>query len=115
MASNGSSPSAFDLDRINDQWGTRADEIYCAVLKIFAHEGETLCAEMRQSLTEGRRDALARAAHTLAGAAANVCALRLSDCAGAIEEAAQSGGRDELMALLAHAEAAWRAVRTELE
>ena len=115
MASNLSLPSVFDLSRINDQWGSQEDDIYRAVLRIFADEGQTLCAEMRLSLTEGRLDMLARAAHTLKAAAANVGASRLSECAGAIEAAAESSKRDGLKALLVRVETAWRAVRAELD
>jgi HPt (histidine-containing phosphotransfer) domain-containing protein len=104
-------PSTFDLAHINDQWGSPVDDIYRTILGIFAEEGVKLCADARASLATGRRDVLARAAHTLAGASANVGALHLAACARSLQASAETGKNSELEPLVARVEAAWHAVR----
>lgn len=106
--------SAFDSAHLRDQWGSSSDEIYRAILDIFVVEAEGLCIAARSSLDEGQRDGLARAAHTLGGASANVGALQLARCAGALEESAQSGEQQQLEGLLRNVEAAWQAVKADL-
>jgi HPt (histidine-containing phosphotransfer) domain-containing protein len=109
-----SSASAFDLTHINQQWGSPADDIYLTILGIFDDEAARLCADARASLTAGRRDALVRVAHTLAGASANVGALHLAACAKALQVSAEVGHDRELEPLVARVEAAWRAVRDSI-
>jgi HPt (histidine-containing phosphotransfer) domain-containing protein len=104
----------FDLARIEAQWGAPVDDIYRVVLSIFATEGGERCAEARVSLAEGRRDALHRAAHTLAGASANVGAIHLSNCAASLEAAAKTQPEKTLGELLNQVESAWQAVRNEI-
>jgi HPt (histidine-containing phosphotransfer) domain-containing protein len=101
----------FDMPHIKDQWGSPADDIYRIILGIFADESVKLCADARVSLTTGERDVLVRAAHTLAGASANVGALHLAACARALQAAAEAGKNRELEPLVARVEAAWQAVR----
>jgi HPt (histidine-containing phosphotransfer) domain-containing protein len=101
----------FDLAHINEQWGSLRDDIYRTILGIFADEGVKLCADARQSLATGRRDVLLRAAHTLAGASANVGALHLAGCARDLQAAVETGRDRELEPLVAQVEAAWQAVR----
>lgn len=101
----------FDLAHINDQWGSSADDIYQTILGIFADESVKLCAEARVRLATGQRDVLVRAAHTLAGASANVGALHLAACARDLEAAAEAGQDGELEPLVARVEAAWQAIR----
>jgi HPt (histidine-containing phosphotransfer) domain-containing protein len=103
--------STFDLAHINDQWGSPADDIYRTILGIFADEGVKLCASARASLATGQRDVLVRAAHTLAGAAANVGALQLAACARELQTVAEAGQNEELEPLVSRVEAAWQAVR----
>jgi HPt (histidine-containing phosphotransfer) domain-containing protein len=103
-------PPAFDLAHIDAQWGIPRDEIYPIILGIFADEGMKLCADARISLAAGRRDALVRAAHTLAGAAANVGALHLATCARTLQAAAETGREKEIGQLVAQVQTAWQAV-----
>jgi HPt (histidine-containing phosphotransfer) domain-containing protein len=107
-------PPAFDIAHLTDQWGNPLDEIYATILDIFVVEAETLCAEARSSLAAGRRDKLARATHTLGGASANVGAIHLARCAGAVEALAQSGEEEQLESMLKDVEAAWAAVLAEI-
>jgi len=107
----GMSQSTFDLTRINEQWGSPADDIYRTILGIFADEGTKLCADARASLTAGQCDVLLRAAHTLAGASANVGALHLAACARDLQAAVEAGRDRELELLVSRVEAAWQAVR----
>jgi HPt (histidine-containing phosphotransfer) domain-containing protein len=108
--SSRSALSPFDLAQINHQWGSPADDIYRTILGIFAGESVKLCADARASLATGQWDVLMRAAHTLAGASANVGALHLAACARALHTAAEAGEKRELEPLLVQVEAAWRAV-----
>jgi HPt (histidine-containing phosphotransfer) domain-containing protein len=103
--------SVFDLAHINAQWGSPQDDIYLTILGIFADEGAKLCAAARASLATGQRRELVRAAHTLAGASANIGALRLAACARDLEASAESGRDGELEQLIARVEAAWWSVR----
>ena len=107
-------PPAFDISQLNDQWGSPLDEIYRTILDIFTDEGEALCADARRALSAGKRDLLARAMHTMAGAAAHVAAMHLAQCARAAEEAAQSDNENRLERLMNDVEAAWRSVRAEI-
>jgi two-component system sensor histidine kinase/response regulator len=109
-----SSASPFDEAQIAEQWGSLEDEIYLTVLNIFADEGAKLCVDARSSLASGQRDALIRAAHTLAGASANVGALHLAACARALQSSAEAGGSAELELLVTQVETAWQAVRGEI-
>src|ERR1700761_8824272 len=94
-------PPAFDLAHIADQWGGTDDDIYRAVLGIFAEEGTKLCSDAVTALADGRRQALERTAHTMKGAAANVGALHLSRCAQALEEVAGTAAPQDLAVLVA--------------
>jgi HPt (histidine-containing phosphotransfer) domain-containing protein len=107
-------PPAFDIAHIIDQWGSPLDEIYGTILDIFVIEAEALCAEARSSLAAGRRDTLARAVHTLGGASANIGAMHLASCAGAVEALAQSAEGERLESMLKDVEAAWAAVLAEI-
>jgi HPt (histidine-containing phosphotransfer) domain-containing protein len=109
-----SSASAFDKTQITEQWGSLQDDIYLTILGIFAEEGAKLCADARSSLATGQRDALVRAAHTLAGASANVGALHLAACARALQASAEAGLDRELEPLVTQVEASWQAVRDEI-
>lgn len=114
MTAEISPSSAFDLAHIAEQWGGLEDDIYLTILGIFADEGAKLCADARSSLTSGRHDVLARAAHTLAGASANVGALHLAACAKALQTSVEAGRDGELEPLVAAVEAAWRAVHDRI-
>jgi HPt (histidine-containing phosphotransfer) domain-containing protein len=109
-----SSASAFDKTQTAEQWGSLKDDIYLTVLGIFADEGAKLCADARASLAAGQRGALVRAAHTLAGASANVGALHLAACARALQASAEAGPDSEMEPLVTQVEAAWQAVRDEI-
>ena len=109
-----SSASAFDTRQIIEQWGSLQDDIYLTILGIFADEGAKLCADARASLAADRRDVLVRAAHTLAGASANVGALHLAACARALQSSAEAGRNGELEPLVTQVEAAWQSVRDEI-
>lgn len=106
--------SAFDEAQIAEQWGSLQDDIYRTVLGIFADEGAKLCADARASLAAGRRDGLMRAAHTLAGASANVGALHLATCARALQASAEIGDNAELEALITRVETEWQTVRARI-
>jgi len=106
--------SAFDETQIAEQWGSLDDDIYRTVLGIFADEGAKLCADARASLATGQRDALMRAAHTLAGASANVGALRLATCARGLQASVETGETAELDAAMTRVETAWQAVRARI-
>jgi HPt (histidine-containing phosphotransfer) domain-containing protein len=114
MASELSSTFAFNETRIVEQWGSLNDDIYLTILGIFANEGTKLCADARASLATGQRDALVRAAHTLAGASANVGALHLAACAKALQASAEAGLDREIEPLVTQVEAAWRSVRRQI-
>ena|SRR6185437_9293825 len=107
-------PPAFDLAHIADQWGSPDDDIYQAVLGIFAEEGTRLCGDARAALAEDQRQTLERTAHTMKSAAANVGALHLSYCAQALEEAAGTAEPAELAPLVAQVETAWEAVSARI-
>ncbi len=107
-------PSAFDLAQIHHRWGGPSDEIYLTILGIFAVEADALCAQARASLADGRRDTLMRVAHTLRGAAANICAIQLAERAGAAEAAALSGTAPVLEILVSDMEAAWQTVKADI-
>ena len=107
-------PPAFDLSHIADQWGSPDDDIYRAVLGIFAEEGAKLCGDARDALADDRRQALERMAHTMKSAAANVGALHLSRCAQALEAAAGTAKPAELAPLVAQVEVAWAAVSARI-
>jgi len=78
----------FDADCLSALWGQPPDEIFSAVIGRVRTEGPRLCAAAAESLAAGRRGELERHAHTLKGAAGNVCAARLAALAAALAEAA---------------------------
>ena len=101
----------FDLAHVEAQWGDPADETYRMILGIFTDECDELCGKARSALVEGRPGDLARIAHTLRGASANVGALHLGQTAGALEAAAAAGEMGSLPALLESMETAAGVVR----
>jgi len=104
----------FDLVQIEEQWGSASDDTYRMILGIFAEECAGLCSKALLMLADGRRDQLAHVAHGVRGAAANVGAFRLAECAGLLEAAA-THDENALVVLVAEMEYAWDAVRTEIE
>ncbi len=98
----------FDAARIRDDWGGADDETYRIILGIFVPEATRLCGEIGAGLALGDAPAYTRLAHTLRGAASNVCALRLAAGAGALEQAAMAGETARLAGLFAALEEALR-------
>jgi len=96
----------FDVTFITAQWGGPADEIFRSVLELFAGEAPGLCNDARAALAEDRRADLHRAAHTMRGAAANVGAARLTNCAETLDAAALGADRETLAERLADMQSA---------
>jgi HPt (histidine-containing phosphotransfer) domain-containing protein len=77
----------FDLAQIAESWGGADDETYRTILAIFVPEAEALCSQLAGLINEGNPQRLQRLAHTLRGAASNIGATQLADCALALEHA----------------------------
>jgi len=105
---------AFDLVAICDQWGSTRDPAYLQVMAVFASEANELCNNLRAAHEVRQPSALRVAAHTLRGAAGNVGALTLAECAASLEASAMHMTQQELRALLVDLETAWREVRDAL-
>jgi HPt (histidine-containing phosphotransfer) domain-containing protein len=109
------SAPTFDRLHIEAQWGDLADDTYQAILQIFLDEGKTICANLRSSLGANQRDAMLRSAHTIRGAASNVGALHLADCADRLEAAVENADTESLAKLVDDVEVAWRDVLLVIE
>jgi len=106
--------TAFDPALAEAQWSGMADDTRRMILGIFAEECDELCGKARAALADGDSGALARAAHTLRGAAANVGALHLAAASEALEAAATTGSTDILVELVERMTGAGEAVRAAI-
>ena len=106
--------SAFDLRHVVAHWGSPADADYRRILVIFAEEAATLVAKAETALKSDQRRELVAAAHTLRGAAANMGAMRLAECAGQLEEAAPAAKVTEVQTVVAKLAGEWDVVAREI-
>ncbi len=105
----------FEPACLRDLWGLPPDEIFAAVIARVRTEVPRLCAAAADSLAAGRRAELERHAHTLKGAAGNVCALRLAALAAALTEAAATAPPALLTQSLASVVEEWRLVEAVID
>lgn len=98
-----------------DNWGTPDDPLYQRILGLFRAEGVRLSAAIATALATGDRPTLRHAAHTLRGAAGNVCAMILWEVAGRLDDAALTATPEALRALADATHAAWLATLAEID
>jgi HPt (histidine-containing phosphotransfer) domain-containing protein len=108
-------PPVFDHLHIDENWGGPNDDGFRLVLGLFAEDAAALRAALGAGLARGDRAALAHAAHSLKGAAANVGAFALSQCAAALEDQAAIATPSELESGLDALDQALEAVRAALD
>lgn len=92
--------SGIDVVAIGELWESPENEGFRLVAKAFLREMDQCLAQVARALAEGDRRRLAREAHSVVGAAANVGAPQISQAARAVEEAAPHAGPERLRALV---------------
>lgn len=70
------------------------------VLDLFQTTSRRLLEEIEEARTAGDREALRKSAHSLKGAAANICATRVQEVARTLEECCSGASDDDLDALV---------------
>jgi signal transduction histidine kinase/DNA-binding response OmpR family regulator len=92
----------FDREELLERLGGKV-ELLPRFLQLFINSVDETIDLLRCSVTNGDSDAIHRQAHTIKGAAANIAAHRIRDCAYNLDEMAKSGkleGSDQLIELL---------------
>ena len=92
-------PVPVDLAKLNAVTDGDA-EFLCELAAAFLSSGEAVVDEMRAALQTHDRRALARAAHKLKGASANIHALAVADLASTLESQAASVDQVKLKQLV---------------
>ena len=92
--------SGIDVGVIGELWESAENAGFRMVAKAFLREMDQCLAQVNRALAEEDRRRLAREAHSVVGAAANVGAPEISQAARAIEEAAPHAGLERLRALV---------------
>ena len=94
-ATPGSQRPPVDLRAFNDVIGDDP-EFAREIIATFIHSGEQQMAEISAAIANGQRDALAKAAHKLKGACANIHALALQTFAHRLEADSKTGEISQL-------------------
>jgi PAS domain S-box-containing protein len=84
------------------------DELADSLLAMFIANTPDDIAKLRQTIACGDAEQVRAAAHSIKGAAANLCATAVNAAAYAIEQAARNGDLAGAAALLARLESAWQ-------
>jgi signal transduction histidine kinase/ligand-binding sensor domain-containing protein/CheY-like chemotaxis protein len=69
------------------------------LVQLFIESGDTVLKEISDALERGDMAALGRAAHSLKGSSANMCASSTSEAAARLESAARAGGAEDVAKL----------------
>ncbi|HRO37726.1 Hpt domain-containing protein, partial [Thauera sp.] len=77
----------IDIDFLRAEQEALGEEIVADIVRVFRTQGQPLIDALRTSARAGDHAECARLAHKLRGAAGNVGAGRLAECAGKLEEA----------------------------
>jgi two-component system, sensor histidine kinase and response regulator len=91
-------PAPADLGPLNELTGGDT-EFACELVETFSASGAQVLSEIATALTTTDRKALARAAHKLRGASANIHCYVLRDLAGQLEQEAAAADEDTLRAI----------------
>jgi two-component system, sensor histidine kinase and response regulator len=94
-ATPGSQRPPVDLRAFNDVIGDDPEFAH-EIIVTFIHSGEQQLAEISAAIASGQRDALAKAAHKLKGACANIHALALQTFAHRLEADSKAGEVSQL-------------------
>jgi HPt (histidine-containing phosphotransfer) domain-containing protein len=105
----------FEPACMADHWGVPPDEIFVEVIGLVRQEVPRLCEAAAAALAAGRRADLQRHAHTLKGAAGNVCAARLSGLAADLSDAAAAEAPRALAVRLAQLVLEWQRVAAVID
>ncbi len=92
--------NGIDTEAITELWGGTDSANFRLVATAFLREMAQCLAMVARALAEQDRRRLAREAHSVVGAAANVGAPQISQAARAVEEAAPHAGPERLRALV---------------
>jgi signal transduction histidine kinase/DNA-binding response OmpR family regulator len=85
-------PPLVDRQQVEEIWGGMEPEIYREIVRVFVGELEQRLARLESAAAAADGQAVARQAHAIRGAAANVGAVPLSEAAAALEhEVGESG------------------------
>lgn len=77
----------IDADFLRAEQEALGEEIVADIVRVFRTQGQPLIDALLAAACAGDQAECARLAHKLRGAAGNVCAGRLAECAGKLEEA----------------------------
>jgi two-component system sensor histidine kinase TorS len=77
----------IDADFLRAEQEALGEEIVADIVRVFRTQGQPLIDALLAAARAGEQAECARLAHKLRGAAGNVCAGRLAECAGKLEEA----------------------------
>ncbi len=110
-----SEPGNLDPSAIERLQRLGGDEFTRKMIGLFLTYTEQKLAEARQALADGRFDALAKAVHPVQSSAGNVGACRVQALAGRLESLALEPTSEPMNPLLDELDAAFVAVRTDLE
>ena len=69
------------------------------LVQLFIESGDTVLKEISGALERGDMAAVGRAAHSLKGSSANMCASSTSEAAARLESAARSGAAEDIVNL----------------
>jgi HPt (histidine-containing phosphotransfer) domain-containing protein len=107
-------PALFDFALLEENWGSPEDTLFQRILGLFRLESARLCAEIGAALQTGDRVRLRATAHTLKGAAGNVCAQSLAEAASALDDSALTAALATLEAQFAKLQQLANAVEAAL-
>jgi signal transduction histidine kinase/CheY-like chemotaxis protein/HPt (histidine-containing phosphotransfer) domain-containing protein len=96
----------IDVDEVRRRLGD--DELVAEVTGMFLADYPLRLAEIKAAVVALDREAIRNAAHSLRGAAANISAAPVADCAGVLEQMAERGSIDAVAA-----DAAWARLDAE--
>jgi two-component system, sensor histidine kinase and response regulator len=105
---------AIDLQGLAEMIGDQSPSSLMEMLDIFVADFATLMAGVSQSLRQGGRQDLARAAHAAKSAATSACAKPLAQILGSIEQQASDADLSHLEQMLADVNVEFARVQAEL-